>query len=133
MNVTTKLRHTLKTESVDGYRIVSVEWSGRVGATKVTISKDGNLATLTFNEALLSQRAASNAPPALAQMPQSMPAMLPSGPVPVPGRFKQKPGAPPPNPQELQALRQQQELRHQRQREQKLEMGRKRKAVSQRP
>src|SRR6185295_6731675 len=43
-------------EPVDGYRIVSVEWSDRVGATKVTISKDGNFATLTFNEALLSQR-----------------------------------------------------------------------------
>ena len=120
-------------ESVDGYRIVSVEWSDRVGATKVTISKDGNLATLTFNEALLSQRMAPNAPPALAQMPQSMPPMLPSGPMPAPGKFKQKPGVPAPNPQELQALRQQQELRHQRQREQKLEISRKRKGVSQRP
>ena len=42
-------------ESVDGYTIASIEWSDKVGATKVTISKDGNFATLTFNQALLSQ------------------------------------------------------------------------------
>src|SRR5436309_1912475 len=49
------------TEPVDGYSIASIEWSDRVGATKVTISKDGNFATLTFNHALLSQPA-PNAP-----------------------------------------------------------------------
>ena len=43
-------------EPVDGYSIANIEWSERVGATKVTIIKDGNFATLTFNEALLSQR-----------------------------------------------------------------------------
>ena len=42
-------------EPVDGYSISSIEWSDKVGQTKVTISKDGNLATLTFNQALLSQ------------------------------------------------------------------------------
>src|SRR5580765_4388522 len=42
-------------ESVDGYSIASIEWSDKVGQTKVTISKDGNFATLTFNQALLSQ------------------------------------------------------------------------------
>src|SRR5262245_12882109 len=49
--------------SVDGYSIANIEWSERVGATKVTISKDGNFATITFNQALL-QQAAPN--PALA-------------------------------------------------------------------
>jgi hypothetical protein len=44
-------------EPVDGYGIANIEWSDRVGATKVTIGKDGNFATLTFNETLLSQRA----------------------------------------------------------------------------
>ena len=44
-------------EPVDGYGIVNIEWSQRVGSTKVTIIKDRNFATLTFNEALLSQRA----------------------------------------------------------------------------
>jgi hypothetical protein len=42
-------------EPVDGYSIANIEWSDKVGATKVTISKDGNFATLTFNQALLSQ------------------------------------------------------------------------------
>jgi len=59
-------------EPVDGYNIASIEWSERVGATKVTISKDGNFATLTFNEALLSQRAPNM--PAQAQPFPNMPA-----------------------------------------------------------
>jgi hypothetical protein len=42
-------------EPVDGYSIANIEWSDKVGGTKVTISKEGNLATLTFNQALLSQ------------------------------------------------------------------------------
>ena len=42
---------------VDGYSIANIEWSERVGATKVTISKDGNFATVTFNQALLQQSA----------------------------------------------------------------------------
>jgi hypothetical protein len=42
-------------EPVDGYAIANIEWSDKVGGTKVTISKDGNFATLTFNQALLSQ------------------------------------------------------------------------------
>src|SRR5438093_13591132 len=45
-------------EPVDGYSVANIEWSDKVGATKVTISKDGNFATLTFNQALLSQSAA---------------------------------------------------------------------------
>ena len=40
---------------MDGYSIANIEWSDKVGGTKVTISKDGNFATLTFNQALLSQ------------------------------------------------------------------------------
>jgi hypothetical protein len=42
-------------EPVDGYSIANIEWSDKVGGTKVTISKDGNFATLTFNQALLTQ------------------------------------------------------------------------------
>jgi hypothetical protein len=57
-------------EPVDGYGIANIEWSERVGATKVTISKDGNFATLTFNEALLSQRA-PNRPPQTQPIPNS--------------------------------------------------------------
>jgi hypothetical protein len=46
-------------EPVDGYSIANIEWSDKVGGTKVTISKDGNFATLTFNQALLSQSSAN--------------------------------------------------------------------------
>jgi hypothetical protein len=66
-------------EPVDGYGIASIEWSDRVGATKVTISKDGKFATLGFNEALLEQ-----------QPPQAV-AMLPPPGVNVPQRFKPAP------------------------------------------
>src|SRR6266404_9002405 len=42
-------------EPVDGYSIAGIEWSDKVGETRVTISKDGQFATLTFNQAVLSQ------------------------------------------------------------------------------
>jgi hypothetical protein len=60
-------------EPVDGYSISSIEWSEKVGETKVTISKEGKFATLTFNQALLSQAA-----PAGAQVAQSVPLIPPS-------------------------------------------------------
>jgi len=118
-------------EPVDGYSIASIEWSDRVGATKVTISNDGKFATLTFNQALLSQRAAPNVPPAPDQLPQSVPLIPSSVPIQAPGdrvrdKNQQKPGAvSPPNPQQQQQQR--------RQREEKLEKWRKQKANSQRP
>src|ERR1700687_776219 len=34
---------------VDGYAIANIEWSDKVGETKVTISKDGQFATLPLN------------------------------------------------------------------------------------
>src|SRR5438105_10225788 len=40
---------------VDGYAISNIEWSDKVGETKVTISKDGQYATLAFNQAVLTQ------------------------------------------------------------------------------
>src|SRR3954454_18878663 len=58
-------------QAEDGYAITGVEWSDKVGATKVTIAKDGQSATLTFNQALLSQQIA-NAPAAPVQ-PQPQP------------------------------------------------------------
>ncbi|MFN2541019.1 MAG: hypothetical protein ABR514_02470 [Chthoniobacterales bacterium] len=63
---------------VDGYSIASIEWSEKVGATKVTISKDGQFATISFNEALLSQQ-----PPAGPQPPQQP---QPGRPITAPGR-----------------------------------------------
>jgi hypothetical protein len=43
-----------KTPNEHGYSIANIEWSNQPGATKVTISKDGKFATLTFNQALIS-------------------------------------------------------------------------------
>jgi hypothetical protein len=40
---------------VDGYSIVRIQWSHKVGKTKVTIRKDGQLATLTFNQMVVVQ------------------------------------------------------------------------------
>src|SRR5436305_11299490 len=60
-------------EPADGYSIANIEWSDKVGATKVTISKDGNFATLTFNQALLSQSSPS-AGLASKALPPPMPA-----------------------------------------------------------
>ncbi len=42
-------------DTVDGYTISNIQWSDRVGETKVTITKNGQFANSTFNEALLSQ------------------------------------------------------------------------------
>lgn len=68
-------------EPVDGFNISNIEWSDRVGATKVTISKDGQFATLTFNQALLSQPIAS----APMQQPVPQPAIQGQQPFPATG------------------------------------------------
>src|SRR5262245_58979493 len=59
-------------EPVDGYSIASIEWSKKAGETRVTISKDGKFATLTFNQTLLSQSA-----PASARLAQNV-SLIPS-------------------------------------------------------
>jgi hypothetical protein len=95
----------------DGYSISSIEWSDKVGATKVTISKDGQFATLTFNEALLKQPIAQglnpNPPQQVIQQPQvgvpGMPGMAPSAPQtnfpkPMPVPSLPPPGLPTPPP-----------------------------------
>jgi hypothetical protein len=63
-------------EPVDGYGIASIEWSDRVGETKVTISKDGKFATITFNQALLSE-SAPPIPPAAGQPNRAVPFVPP--------------------------------------------------------
>jgi hypothetical protein len=75
--------------SVDGYSIANIEWSDRVGATKVTISKDGNFATITFNQTLLQQATPNAALAARALIPPSVPGTA------VPPAPKLPPGAPP--------------------------------------
>jgi hypothetical protein len=60
-------------EPVDGYGIANIEWSDKVGATKVTISKDGNFATITFNQALMSQTGPNQGLAGRALMPPAPP------------------------------------------------------------
>jgi hypothetical protein len=86
-------------EPMDGYSIASIEWSDKVGQTKVTISKDGNFATLTFNQALLSQTSPGGAVAARALPAPAMPVPNPAG---VPNAHAPK--LPPNVPPELQQL-----------------------------
>ena len=58
-----------------GYAISDIEWSEKPAQTKVTISKDGQFATIGFNQALMTQ-----APPS----PQQPGGANPPGPIPVP-------------------------------------------------
>jgi hypothetical protein len=46
-----------------GYAIVSIEWSEKPAETKATISKDGQVATIGFNQALMSQAPQPMPPP----------------------------------------------------------------------
>jgi hypothetical protein len=77
----------------DGYTITNIEWSDKVGATKVTIAKDGQTATLSFNEALLKQTIAGQAPQAQVQQPPQMPAqqIIPNTVAPQPNIQQQRP------------------------------------------
>lgn len=77
-------------DPVDGYAIANIEWSDKVGETKVTISKDGQFATLTFNQALITQPLPNRSAPGV------LPPQLP----PQPGFQKpgQNPGVVTPTP-----------------------------------
>ena len=102
---------TTKGANEHGWGISDIQWSDQVGQTKVTITKDGKYATLTFNQALLSQTSnqlPANAmqaqlfPPGMAPPPQPYvkPAPIPSLPpsfqqpirpiVPQPGQIHQR-------------------------------------------
>jgi len=64
------LKLYLTTEQpVDGYSISNIQWSEQVGETKVTIMKNGEFATIGFNEALLRAGIAANATAAGMQQP----------------------------------------------------------------
>jgi hypothetical protein len=84
-----------------GYAIANIEWSDRVGATKVTISKDGQFATVAFNQALLSVTPGAGSMtgtvPGFVQPPQPQPqpaAVYPQGVVATPAVPITKPTPP---------------------------------------
>ncbi len=88
-------------EPVDGYSLANIEWSDKVGETKVTIGKDGNFATITFNQALLSQTAPNAGVASRGLTPPMPSAPIPNpGGVPNPALSKLPPGV----PAELQQL-----------------------------
>src|SRR5256886_9963046 len=76
---------------VDGYAIANIQWSDKIGETKVTISKDGQFATLTFNQAVITQPLPNKPAPGV---------IPPQPPPPQPGFQKpgQNPGVVPPTP-----------------------------------
>jgi hypothetical protein len=88
-------------EPVDGYSIANIEWSDKVGATKVTLSKDGNFATLTFNQALL-----SNSGPGAGAASRVFTPPMPAAPISNPASIPQQlsPKLPPDLPPEMQQL-----------------------------
>ena len=83
-------------EPVDGYSLANIEWSDKVGETKVTIGKDGNFATITFNQALLAQTA-PNAAPASRALPPPMPSLAPRDAPPFRPPFRPAPEFRPPS------------------------------------
>jgi hypothetical protein len=76
---------------VDGYAIANIQWSDKIGETKVTISKDGQFATLTFNQAVLTQPLPNKPGP-------PMPGVVPPQPQPGFQRPGQNPGVGVPTP-----------------------------------
>jgi hypothetical protein len=76
---------------VDGYAIANIEWSDKVGETKVTISKDGQFASLAFNQTLIATPLPN----------RPAPGVVPAPPVPPQPGFQkpgQNPGVPVPTP-----------------------------------
>src|SRR5438045_395973 len=62
-----------KEPNTHGYAIANIEWSDRVGATKVTVSKDGQFAGVTFNQALLAVPPGATGPGPGFTQPQTQP------------------------------------------------------------
>jgi hypothetical protein len=78
---------TTKGANEHGWGVSDIQWSDQIGQTKVTITKDGKYATLTFNQALLSQAGQNSNQP---QFNAVQPPLFPPG-MPVPPQPYQKP------------------------------------------
>jgi hypothetical protein len=85
-----------------GYAISDIQWSDQVGQTKVTITKDGKSATLTFNQALISQPGGGNPNQPQTNAVQPQPPIYPPGMSPPPQPYVKPapiPSLPPNYPQ----------------------------------
>src|SRR3954471_7643071 len=87
-------KYLTTTAPEDGYSITNIDWSEKVGATKVTIAKDGQTATLTFNEALIKQTSVPAQQPNMVQAQPIVPAPINQQP-----NFQQQQQRPAPVPQ----------------------------------
>jgi len=67
---------TTKGPNEHGFAIANIEWSERVGATKVTVSKDGQFASVSFNQALLATTPGAVGPNPGFVQPQQMPQQM---------------------------------------------------------
>jgi hypothetical protein len=77
-----------------GYGIANIEWSEKVGQTKVTISKDGQFASISFNQALLSTTGTGSPGAPAPVLPNAQPnGIYPMMPSPVPAQVT-KPAVP---------------------------------------
>jgi hypothetical protein len=89
-------KYLITNTPVDGYSIAGIEWSDKVGETRVTISKDGQQATLTFNQ-MLSAQPLPNRPPGMVPptLPQQSgfqrPVLLPTPTPPIRGPIQRNP------------------------------------------
>ena len=87
---------TSKGPNEHGYSISGdIQWSDKPGQTKVPISKDGQFATIGFNQALIAQPVAAGAPPMPGAPPAAVPQPVVPAPVYVPPKAPVNPGTTP--------------------------------------
>jgi hypothetical protein len=88
-----------KEPNTHGYAVANIEWSEKIGATKVTVSKDGQFATVTFNQALISTTGSGGMggpvmPSVMPQVQQQQPPpgmVYPTVATPIPGQVTKPP------------------------------------------
>jgi hypothetical protein len=69
-----------KGQNEHGFAITDIKWSDRPGETKVTITKDGKYATLSFNQTLMSQPVQNPGQPMVNLPPQQQQPFIPQPP-----------------------------------------------------
>ncbi|MDQ2867083.1 MAG: hypothetical protein M3R59_01520 [Verrucomicrobiota bacterium] len=73
-------RYPTRSKPDDGWAISNIEWSDKPGQTRATLTKDGKFATLSFNQALLSQTTQATGPASQPGIPLQPPQFQPQAP-----------------------------------------------------
>lgn len=86
-------KYPTRSKPDDGWAISNIEWSDKPGQTRATLTKDGKFATLSFNQALLSQAPQAVGPSSQPGIPLQPPQMQPNAPgmPPIPRPMPQPP------------------------------------------